>query len=108
MIPRLSERRIVTYGLTPQADIRAVNVAIGPRRRALRRRHRRPPERNAAAPSPACSCRCSAAHNVQNSLAAIAVADEMGLDDDALRAALAGFKGVRRRFTKTGEWTASP
>jgi UDP-N-acetylmuramate--alanine ligase len=42
-------------------------------------------------------------HNVQNSLAAIAVANEMGVDDDTLRKGLAGFGGVKRRFTRTGE-----
>ena len=42
-------------------------------------------------------------HNVQNSLAAIAVAHEMGADDDMIRKALAGFGGVKRRFTRTGE-----
>jgi UDP-N-acetylmuramate--alanine ligase len=43
-------------------------------------------------------------HNVQNSLAAVAVSEAMGLGDDALRIALRSFKGVKRRFTKTGEW----
>jgi UDP-N-acetylmuramate--alanine ligase len=103
MIPRLSERRVVTYGLTPQADIRAVNLVMG---------------RDGARYDVVITERKSGAsrtverlflpmfgeHNVQNSLAAIAVAEEMGLDDDTLRAAFAGFKGVRRRFTKTGEW----
>ena len=42
-------------------------------------------------------------HNVQNALAAIAVAQEMGLPDETIRRALAGFAGVKRRFTKTGE-----
>jgi UDP-N-acetylmuramate--alanine ligase len=42
-------------------------------------------------------------HNVQNSLAVVAVAQEMGLTDEVLRTALATFKGVKRRFTKTGE-----
>jgi len=42
-------------------------------------------------------------HNVQNALAAIAVALELGVDDDALRAGLARFGGVKRRFTKVGE-----
>jgi UDP-N-acetylmuramate--alanine ligase len=42
-------------------------------------------------------------HNVQNALAAVAVAQEMGLGDDVIRRALAGFAGVKRRFTKTGE-----
>jgi UDP-N-acetylmuramate--alanine ligase len=43
-------------------------------------------------------------HNVQNSLAAAAIAEAMALGDDALRAALNNFKGVKRRFTRTGEW----
>jgi UDP-N-acetylmuramate--alanine ligase len=42
-------------------------------------------------------------HNVQNSLAVIAVAEEMGLPDTVVRTALQSFKGVKRRFTKTGE-----
>ena len=42
-------------------------------------------------------------HNVQNALAAIAVAQEMGLPDDTIRRALGAFAGVKRRFTKTGE-----
>ena len=42
-------------------------------------------------------------HNVQNSLAAVAVAGELGLSDQVVRTALAGFAGVKRRFTKTGE-----
>jgi UDP-N-acetylmuramate--alanine ligase len=43
-------------------------------------------------------------HNVQNSLAAAAVAEAMALGDDTVRATLQNFKGVKRRFTKTGEW----
>jgi UDP-N-acetylmuramate--alanine ligase len=102
MIPRVSDRRIVTYGMSPQADIRATNlqmsptgarfdVVIGDRltggTRALH----------------ALGLPMLGAHNVQNSLAAIAVAQEMGFDDATVRKALAGFKGVKRRFTRTGE-----
>src|SRR6185437_14274612 len=43
-------------------------------------------------------------HNVQNALAAVAVAEEMGLGEEVVRSALGKFKGVKRRFTKTGEW----
>jgi UDP-N-acetylmuramate--alanine ligase len=43
------------------------------------------------------------AHNVQNALAAIAVGIEMEIDDKILADAFLGFKGVKRRFTKTGE-----
>src|SRR5262249_22202053 len=43
-------------------------------------------------------------HNALNATAAIAVAHELGIADETIRAALAAFGGVRRRFTKTGEW----
>jgi UDP-N-acetylmuramate--alanine ligase len=43
-------------------------------------------------------------HNALNATAAIAVAHELGLSDDAIRKAIAGFGGVKRRFTRTGEW----
>ena len=45
---------------------------------------------------------------MQNSLAAAAVSEALGLGDEALRSALRNFKGVKRRFTKTGEWNGVP
>ena len=103
MIPKLSDRRVLTYGFSPQADIRAVDVRLG-----------RDGARYDIIVSDALSDRgrtisdlflpMFGRHNVQNSLAAAAVAEAMGLGDDALRAALSDFKGVKRRFTKTGEW----
>jgi UDP-N-acetylmuramate--alanine ligase len=45
---------------------------------------------------------------VQNSLSAIAIAQELGLDDEVVRTALRQFAGVKRRFTKTGEWNGVP
>ena len=47
-------------------------------------------------------------HNALNAIAAIAVARELGIPDDAIRAALRSFGGVRRRFTNTGEWRGIP
>jgi len=102
MIGRIDDRRIVTYGLSPQADVRAVDIAIDP---------------SGASYDVVISARGTTSerlisglrlpmmgqHNVQNSLAAIAVAHEMGADDDTIRKALAGFGGVKRRFTRTGE-----
>jgi UDP-N-acetylmuramate--alanine ligase len=103
MIPRLSDRRLITYGFDPQADIRAVNVRLGVEGACFD-----------AIVSDALSDRgrmigelflpMFGEHNVQNSLAAIAVAEAMGLGDEALRVALGNFRGVKRRFTKTGEW----
>jgi UDP-N-acetylmuramate--alanine ligase len=46
-------------------------------------------------------------HNVQNALAAITVARELGISDDKIRNALANFEGVRRRFTRVGEWNGA-
>ena len=102
MIGRIDDRRIVTYGLSPQADVRALDIAIDP---------------SGASYDVVISARGTTSerlirglrlpmmgeHNVQNSLAAIAVAHEMGADDDTIRKALAGFGGVKRRFTRTGE-----
>jgi UDP-N-acetylmuramate--alanine ligase len=103
LIPKLSERRVRTYGLSPQADIRAVNIRPGPDGSkydvvvANRATGKERTIRNLFLPM-------FGDHNVQNSLAAIAVAAEMGLNDAVVRASLQNFKGVRRRFTKTGEW----
>jgi UDP-N-acetylmuramate--alanine ligase len=103
MIPKLSDRRVLTYGLSPQADIRAVDVRLG-----------RDGARYDIVVSDALADRgrtipdlflpMFGRHNVQNSLAAAAVAEAMALGDDALRAALRNFAGVKRRFTRTGEW----
>jgi UDP-N-acetylmuramate--alanine ligase len=103
MIARLSERRILTYGLSPQADIRATNIRLG---------------RDGSHYDAVIADRLSGQervlaglflpmfgeHNVQNSLTVLAVAEEMGLGDEVVRTSLRNFKGVRRRFTKTGEW----
>jgi UDP-N-acetylmuramate--alanine ligase len=102
MIPRLSDHRIITYGFSPQADVRAERVSPDKRGstfevivtdRARNRQRRMGPFRLPMLGS----------HNVQNALAAVAVGLEMEIDDNTLRSAFLGFKGVKRRFTKTGE-----
>jgi UDP-N-acetylmuramate--alanine ligase len=102
LIPKLSERRIVTYGLSPQADIRAVNIDLGPNGArydvVITDRAQETSRTIVGLKLP-----MFGQHNVQNSLAAVAVAEEMGLSEDVIRTAFAGFKGVKRRFTKTGE-----
>jgi UDP-N-acetylmuramate--alanine ligase len=102
MIPRVSDRRIVTYGFSPQADVRALDVATSP---AGARYSVQLGERAAGEPRVIRDVFLPmfGLHNVQNSLAAIAVGAEMGIPDDVLRGALARFSGVKRRFTKTGE-----
>ncbi len=102
MIPRVSDRRIVTYGMSPQADVRATNVQIGPtgaRYDVVIGDRLTGGTRTLST----LALPMLGEHNVQNSLAAIAVGQEMGFDDATLRKALAGFKGVKRRFTRTGE-----
>jgi len=102
LIPKVSDRRIVTYGFSPQADVRGIDVEITPagsRFTAVIADRLHVGERrleNLLLPM-------YGQHNVQNALAAIAVANEMGLPDDVVTAALQGFAGVKRRFTKTGE-----
>ncbi|MGI3775654.1 MAG: UDP-N-acetylmuramate--L-alanine ligase [Janthinobacterium lividum] len=101
MIPRL-DRRIVTYGFSPQADVRAERM-VADRMGAtfevqLTDRHRNTQRRMGPFRLPMLG-----QHNVQNALAAIAVGMEMEIDDATIRSALAGFRGVKRRFTKTGE-----
>jgi UDP-N-acetylmuramate--alanine ligase len=103
MIARLSERRILTYGFSPQADIRATNIRLGPdgsRYDAMIAGRVSGQERTIAD----LFLPMFGEHNVQNSLTAVAIAEEMGLGDEVVRRSLRGFKGVRRRFTKTGEW----
>ena len=102
LIPKLGERRVVTYGLSPQADVRAVNVDIG---REGARFDVVITDRHAETSRSIDGLRLPmlGQHNVQNALAVIAVAEEMGLSDTVVRTALQGFKGVKRRFTKTGE-----
>ncbi len=103
MIPRLSDRRLLTYGFSPQADIRAANVVAtrdGSRFDAVITDRTTEQERTIAN----LFLPMFGDHNVQNALAAVAVAEEMGLGDAVVRAALRNFEGVKRRFTKTGEW----
>ncbi|MCW8951216.1 MAG: UDP-N-acetylmuramate--L-alanine ligase [Rhodospirillales bacterium] len=102
MIPRVSDRKIITYGFSPQADVRAVNLApdlsgirfdivvtdrVADSNWTMKGMH----------------LPMFGEHNVQNALAAIAIGIEMALDEAVLRKALSEFKGVKRRFTKTGE-----
>jgi UDP-N-acetylmuramate--alanine ligase len=102
MIPDLSDHRIITYGFSPQADVRAERIMS---------------DRNGATFEVRLSDRMAGrirrlgpfrlpmlgSHNVQNALAAIAVGLEMEVGEAELRMSLASFRGVKRRFTKVGE-----
>ncbi len=103
MIGRVRDKRIITYGLSPQADVRAENLVLekdGARfdvTAVNRITNETKKVEGLHLPMPG-------NHNVQNSLAAIAVALEMDVSPDQIRTALKNFGGVKRRFTKTGEW----
>ena len=102
MIPRVSDRRVVTYGMSPQADVRAANIEVGPAGATYDvvitdRLH------EATRTLTGIKLPMLGWHNVQNALAAIAVANEMGIHDNIVRRGLGKFAGVKRRFTKTGE-----
>ncbi len=103
MIGRVSDRRLITYGFGPQADVRAVNVRFEggvSHYDVLLSDRVKGGQRTFAGlmlPMPG-------EHNVQNSLAAIAVARELGIPDISVREALLQFEGVKRRFSKTGTW----
>jgi len=101
LIPDVSDRKIVTYGMSPQADVRAEKLEVGPgwsrfdvvfsgRSTAAGGRIER------------IELPMAGRHNAQNALAAIAIAQEMGVEPDTLRRGLAAFAGVRRRYTVTG------
>lgn len=102
LLPKITDRRVVTYGFSPQADVSAsalrphgtgslvdIRLAAGPGRaeRLFRDFAIALPGR----------------HNVQNAMAAVAIGLELGLPERVIRAALAGLEGVKRRFTRTGE-----
>ena len=106
MIGRIEDRRIVTYGYSPQADVRAVNVGFSEGcsyfDAVIVDRRRNTTERidGIRLPMPG-------EHNVQNSLAAIAVARALGIDAELIKAGLERFGGVKRRFTRVGEWNGA-
>ncbi|WP_137752988.1 UDP-N-acetylmuramate--L-alanine ligase [Sphingopyxis sp. L1A2A] len=101
IIPRIRDRRIVTYGFSAQADVRGTNVVPGPdgNRFDVVVRDRDGNSRTIEG----IHLPMSGRHNVQNSLAAIAVALHMGVSDDKIVSGFNGFAGVKRRFTKVGE-----
>jgi UDP-N-acetylmuramate--alanine ligase len=106
LVGRIADRRIITYGENPQADVRLMDVEQGGGRTRFRVliRDRRPGMRieieDLVLPMPG-------HHNALNATAAIAVAHELGVDPPSIKKALAAFGGVKRRFTRTGEWNGA-
>jgi UDP-N-acetylmuramate--alanine ligase len=103
LVGRIEDRRVITYGENPQADVRLIDIDQkgGRSRFRVLIRDRRPGFRleleDLEMPMPG-------KHNALNATAAIAVAHELGISPEAIRKGIAGFGGVKRRFTRTGEW----
>lgn len=96
LVSRIADRRIVTYGFSPQADVRAVNLTADGTHQMFDVQLR-------GRTLEGVKLSMHGIHNVSNALAAVAVGLELGMKDEALKKALLGFEGVKRRFTKTGE-----
>ncbi len=103
LVGKIEDRRIITYGENPQADARLVDLtpAGGGSTFKVVIRDRK---RDAAHEIADITLPMPGRHNASNATAAIAVAHALGLSDDAIRRAISTFGGVKRRFTKTGEW----
>jgi len=101
VIGQVRDRKVVTYGFSLQADICGVNIrseAGGNVFDVIVRQRGEEDRRIEGVRLP-----MPGRHNVQNALAAIAVAIEMGCPDEVIREGFGQFGGVRRRFTKVGE-----
>lgn len=106
LIGRVNDRRIVSYGVSAQADVRAHNIrfADGSSHFDVAFSER---VKGGAGVASGFALPMPGPHNVLNSLAAIAVARELGIADVVTQKALASFGGVKRRFTKTGTWNGA-
>jgi len=106
MVGRVTDRRLITYGFSPQADVRAdaVRFAEGASQFDVifADRIKGTEERLEGVRLP-----MPGEHNVQNAMAAIAVARNLGIAPARISAALAKFGGVKRRFTRVGEWNGA-
>lgn len=101
ILPRIRDRRIMSYGFSAQADVKGVNVTPipGGNRFDVAVTDRDGETRTIEGielPMPG-------RHNVQNAIAAVAVGLEMGMTDDQIAQGFDQFGGVKRRFTKVGE-----
>ncbi|MEL6980380.1 MAG: UDP-N-acetylmuramate--L-alanine ligase [Pseudomonadota bacterium] len=106
LIGRIRDRRIVTYGFSPQAEVRGSGLRYEEGKTVfdveIRPRSGGPGRRLEALSLP-----MPGEHNVLNALAAIAVAAELKIADEAIAKGLSAFRGVKRRFTEVGRWNGA-
>lgn len=98
LVGKITDRRVVTYGFNAQADVRAINLTY-----KSGVAHFDVVLQTEGVTIEGCTLPMPGDHNVSNALSAVAVARHLGMKDDEIRAALAGFGGVNRRFTRVGE-----
>ncbi len=98
LVGKITDRRVVTFGFNTQADVRAANLTY---KKGVA--HFDILLQAEDMKIEGCSLPMPGDHNVSNALAAVAVARHLGMKADEIRAALAAFKGVNRRFTKVAE-----
>jgi UDP-N-acetylmuramate--alanine ligase len=103
LVARIEDRRIVTYGRNPQADVRFRDLSFrdGKSRFSVDWRDRVTGEHETMADL---AISMPGEHNVSNATAALAVARGIGIPGEAIRQGLSNFGGVKRRFTHTGSW----
>ncbi|MFT4091515.1 MAG: UDP-N-acetylmuramate--L-alanine ligase [Asticcacaulis sp.] len=97
---RVENRRLIPYGVSPQAEVRCTNIAFGPEGATFDVVF----SPNGVEPFTWVGLKLpmTGNHNVSNATAAIALARELGVGEDDIRKGLSGFGGVKRRFTTTG------
>ncbi len=98
LVGKITDRRVVTYGFNAQADVRAVNLTY-----SKGEAHFDVALQSEDMMIEGCVLPMPGDHNVSNALSAIAVARHLGMKREEIRAALASFGGVNRRFTRVGE-----
>ncbi|MCF6234136.1 MAG: UDP-N-acetylmuramate--L-alanine ligase [Rhodobacteraceae bacterium] len=98
LVGRITDRRVTTYGFNAQADVRGVNLTY---KKGVA--HFDIALQGEEAEILGCTLPMPGDHNVSNALSAVAVARHLGMKGDEIRAALAAFGGVNRRFTRVGE-----
>lgn len=115
ILPHISDKRYITYGFNESANIRAMNVRLSDTgitfdvqiavNNAFTMGHSWGGDKIFTIPREIQNLYLPMLgyHNVLNTLAMVAVAQELALSDDIIRQALASFKGVKRRFTRVGE-----
>jgi UDP-N-acetylmuramate--alanine ligase len=106
LVGRIEDRRVITYGVNPQSDVRLMDLDLSGGKCAFSVliRDRKTGEEtridDLSLPMPG-------HHNALNACAAIAVAHELGMAPAQIRKAIQGFGGVKRRFTRVGEWNGA-